>query len=210
MFSKKILPALMFGVFAASGASAAPLLLQAYDGAVPQSGSNPCVIAGTTCPSNPISATIFGNDNFSGTSPVYTYTPGTTSGTNFGFTLFDIAVDSATKNQPSTDTLASFSVDVRANSSSPFVSIYTYSGFAGNIGDPQNNGNGRADYLLQTVDLSSLTIGSQLRFSAVVTDSTGGPESFYIIARQPAPVPVPASLALLGLGLAAFGFVRRK
>jgi hypothetical protein len=210
MFSKSKLFAVMLGVFSVTSAVAVPLTLVVAPGTVPQSASNPCVIAATNCPSNPITFTTTGNGDFSTTSPIYTYTPGTTSGTSFGFTFFDIAVDSGVAGGNATDTLTSFSIDVRSNSSDPFVSIYTFSGVAGNISNPTNNGNGFADYLLQTADLSTLAAGSQLRFSATLTNETGGPDSFYIVGKPGAPMPVPASVALLGLGLVALGFKRRK
>ncbi len=211
---KKSIVAVLLAV-ASSAAFAAPitLTLVASDGTVAQSASNPCIIAATNCPSNPITFNNPGNGDFTA-SQSYTYTPGTTSGGIFGFTKFDIAVDSGTAS--GTDTLSSFLIEIAASATPiSFTTLYTFTGSAGNIGNPVNNGNGFADYLLQTVDLSSVATGSTIKFTAVVTRETGGPESFFIKALQTGgggdtPVPAPAVIGLLGLGLASLSLFRRR
>ena len=190
-------------------ASAVPLLLVLE----PPPGTNQgvtdtCVIAATNCPQNVIDFTLYGNNatSFTGYSPEYTYTPGLIGGNHFGFTRFDIAIDSGTSSTQS-DTLNTFRVE--ADTGSGWIPLYSYlNGPAGNIGNPQNNGNGFSDYLLQTVDLSSLASGSKLQFFADLTLLTGGPESFFIKVVE-SRVSAPGSLALLGLGMLGLGVALR-
>ena len=94
---------------------------------------------------------------------------------------------------------------MQTNTGSGWVTRDSYlNGPTGNIGNPQNNGNGFSDYLLQTVDLTSLTAGAGVRFYAELTQLTGGPESFFIKVAE-SQVPAPGSLALLGLGMLGLG-----
>jgi hypothetical protein len=173
-----------------------------------QGDTDTCVIAATNCPQNLIYFTDYGNNanSFSGYSPDYIYTPGLLGGFNFGFTRFDVAIDSGTSSSQS-DTLNTFLVQTNDGSGSGWVTRDSYlNGPAGNIGNPLNNGNGFSDYLLQTVDLTSLASGTSLRFFADLTLLTGGPESFFVKVVE-SQVPAPGSLALLGLGMLGLGLV---
>ena len=189
-------------------ASAVPLLLIVDPSTGTNQGvTNTCVIAATNCPQNLIEFEKYGNNanSFSGYSPDYTYTPGIVGGTKFGFTRFDVAIDSGSSSQ--SDTLNTFLV--QTNTGSGWVTRDSYlNGPTGNIGNPQNNGNGFSDYLLQTVDLTSLTAGAGVRFYAELTQLTGGPESFFIKVVE-SQVPAPGSLALLGLGMLGLGVALR-
>jgi hypothetical protein len=190
-------------------ASAVPLLLivDASTG-TNQGVTNTCVIAATNCPQNLIEFRKYGNNanSFSGYSPDYTYTPGIVGGTRFGFTRFDVAIDSGSSSAQS-DTLNTFLV--QTNTGSGWVTRDSYlNGPVGNIGNPQNNGNGFSDYLLQTVDLTSLAAGAGVRFYAELTQLTGGPESLFVKAVD-SQVPAPGSLALIGLGMVGLGWVLR-
>ena len=186
-------------------ASAVPLLLIVDSSTGTNQGvTNTCVIAATDCPQNLMEFKKYGNNanSFSGYSPDYTYTPGIVGGTKFGFTRFDVAIDSGTSSSQS-DTLNTFLVET--NTGSGWSPLYSYlNGPAGNIGNPQHNGNGFSDYLLQTVDLTSLTAGAGVRFYAELTQLTGGPKSFFIKVVE-SQVPAPGSLALLGLGMLGLG-----
>ena len=189
--------------------SAVPLLLivDASTG-TNQGVTNTCVIAATNCPQNLIEFRKYGNNanSFSGYSPDYTYTPGIVGGTRFGFTRFDVAIDSGSSSAQS-DTLNTFLV--QTNTGSGWVTRDSYlNGPVGNIGNPQNNGNGFSDYLLQTVDLTSLAAGAGVRFYAELTQLTGGPESLFVKAVD-SQVPAPGSLALIGLGMVGLGWVLR-
>lgn len=115
-----------------------------------------------------------------------------------------MAIDSGTSSSQS-DTLNTFLVET--NDGSGWVTRDRYlNGPAGNIGNPQNSGNGFSDYLLQTVDLTSLASGTGVRFFADLTLLTGGPESFFVKVVE-SQVPAPGSLALLGLGMLGLGLV---
>jgi len=173
-----------------------------------QADTDSCVIAATNCPQNLIDFTLFGNsaNDFFGYSPEYFYTPGLFSGLNFGFTRFDVAIDSGTSSSQS-DTLRTFLV--QTNTGSGWITRdYYIDGPTGNLGTPLNNGNGFSDYLLKSVDLSSLVSGSGLRFYAELVSLTGGPESFFVKVVD-STIPTPGSLALLGLGMLGLGWMLR-
>lgn len=173
-----------------------------------QADTDTCVIAATNCPQNLIDFTLYGNsvNEFFGYSPEYFYTPGLFSGLNFGFTRFNVAIDSGVSSAQS-DTLKTFLV--QTNTGSGWITRdYYINGPAGNIGSPQNNGNGFSDYLLQSVDLSSLVSGAGLRFYAELVLLTGGPESFFVKVVDPA-IPTPGTLALLGMGMIGLGVMLR-
>ena len=129
-------------------AHAIPLTLVAAEPGTlgPQSASAPCIIAGTQC-QNPdgfdFTNFVQGGQppsDFDENSPEYTIS-------QFPFLTFDIAIDVNT-NSAASETLESFSVFVDG------AEIYTFTGPAP-IGDASNAGNGFADWLLQSVDLSS-------------------------------------------------------
>lgn len=165
----------------------------------PQSTSNPCVIAGTTC-QNPAG---FGYNNFDATGNVdaynmYSTTPtGTVAdgvqGTPYtvsqilGVTNnnpFVVAIDVNTTTKAS-ETLTLFEVIING------AVAYSYSGSA-NIGIINNNGNGYADYTLGVIDLSGYLGTATVLFHAVWSGAVDGAESFFIVA-----VPGP----LLGAGV---------
>src|SRR5262249_12716977 len=108
-------------------------------------------------------------------------------------TSFIVAIDvnTASPNTPG-ETLTSFQVlDTTTN-----TVLYHFTGVAGshNIGSPQNNGNGWADYTLSTVNLAGLPSTDHILFHAVWSDASDGGESFFII-----PAAVPGPLAGAGL-----------
>ena len=80
-------------------------------------------------------------------------------------------------NSAASETLDSFSVFVDG------AEIYTFTGPA-NIGDASSPGNGFADWLLQSVDLSSFASDAVVVFNAVWSGDVGGPESFFLVERD--------------------------
>ena len=136
----------------------------------PQSSSNPCIIAGTTC-QQPAG---FGYNNFTQTGNISAYNmysttptaavPDGTAGTPYtvaqltalGSTQFLVAIDVNTTGAAG-ETLLLFEVIIGG------VQQYVYTGGA-TIGNVNNNGNGWADYTLGTIDLSGYAPGHHSPF----------------------------------------------
>jgi PEP-CTERM motif len=186
----------------ASVANAIPLTLTptAPNTIGPQSASAPCIIAGTMC-QNPagfdFTDFVQGGQppsNFDEDSPEYTISL-------FPFLAFDIAIDVNTNNAAS-EVLDSFSVFVDG------AEIYTFTGPA-SIGNASSPGNGFADWILGSVDLSSFASDAIVVFNAVWSGDVAGAESFFLVERE-ATVPEPGTLILMGLGLLSLGLLRRR
>jgi len=73
-----------------------------------------------------------------------------------------------------------------------------------------NPGNGHGDYLLTGFDLSGLNVGDRLIFRAQFSGATDGGDSFYIIANPVAAVPLPAGVWLFGTGIAGLALLHRR
>ena len=102
-------------------------------------------------------------------------------------------------NNAASETLESFSVFVDG------AEIYTFTAPC-NIGDASNAGNGFADWILQSVDLSSFASDAIVIFNAVWSGDVAGAESFFLVeVDAPPPVAEPGTLILMGLGLVGLG-----
>jgi hypothetical protein len=72
-------------------------------------------------------------------------------------------------------------------------------------------GNGKGDYLLTGFDLSGLNAGDRLIFRAQFTGATDGGDSFYIVANPNVQaVPLPAGVWLFGSGIAGLGLLKLR
>ena len=188
----------------AEAASAATLTLvqEAPFTLGPQSTSNPCIIAATTCQQP--DGFLYTDFTQKGSVPAYnetspTYTAGQLAG--FGFTTFNVAIDVNTTVAEG-ETLQLFEVLVNA------VQHDVYTGpSVPAIGVVSNNGNGFGDWTLRTVDLTGVDPLATVSFHAVWDSATDGGESFFLVSA-PTQVPEPASLLLFGFGLVGMGAVR--
>ena len=169
--------------------------------------SNPCIIAATNCqqpagfPYNNFVAS-GGDPSYDELSPVYTV--GQLSANNL--TAFDIAIDVNTTSAAS-ETLNLFEVIIGGQ----VAYVYDDNGIIGSV---SNNGNGYADWTLQSVDLSGLAADTTVQFHAVWSNAVDGGESFFLVSTTPdTPVPEPSSLLIFGsalLGLAWVAHRRRR
>ena len=197
---------------AASMAHAVPIPLtlhaQPAHALGPQSTSAPCIIAGTQC-KNPdgFSFTNFqqgGNISaYDEDSPIYSIS-------QFPFLSFDVAVDVNT-NSDASETLRLFSVFVDADGAGAggFEEIYNFTG-PEIIGTGSSNGNGFADWTLESVDLSTFASDALVYFNAVWDGAVAGAESFFLVDREATPVREPGTLILMGLGLLGLGLAHRR
>jgi hypothetical protein len=210
---------------AASAAPTALTLSGPINGNIigPESVSNPCIIAGTTCPHQPAS---MGYNNFKtggnitsfdaySTTPTDNNLPDGVQGVPYtvgqlvsvlGSHTFTVAIDVNTASH--LENLTLFEVYIGGTTAADVA--YNYVGPT-TIGTIFGNGNGWADYTLGDISLSGLPNSTTVLFRATWDNADDGAESFFLVdAPDPDPVPEPASLALLGVGLLGLGFVTAK
>ena len=121
-------------------------------------------------------------------------------------TAFNIAIDINTT-QAAGETLQLFEVLMRPDSLSAYSVLYNYVGPT-NIGSVNNNGNGFADWTLNTVSLAGLASTAQILFHAVWNNASDGGESFFLVSATPSQIPIPGALPLFATGLAGLGLLR--
>ena len=180
----------------------------------PQSTSNPCIIAATQC-QQPAG---FGFNNFTQSGAISSYNMFSTTPTanvadgvqGMPYTVaqltgavgtaFNVAIDVNTPGAAS-ETLQLFEVIIGG------AVAYNYVGPTV-IGDIANNGNGFADWTLNTVNLAGLSPNTSVLFHAVWNNAVGGGESFFLLSSTPVAVPGPiAGAGLPGLVMACGGLV---
>jgi len=181
----------------------------------PQSTQNPCIIAATQC-QQPAG---FGFNNYTQAGNISAYNMFSTTptanvadgvqGTPYtvaqlvaaGLTSFNIGIDVNTTGAAG-ETLQLFEVIINGAVAYNFVGPAL-------IGNIANNGNGFADFTLNTVSLAGLNPASTVLFHAVWNNSTDGGEHFFLVST-PTTVPEPLTVLLLGAGMSGLGIRRYR
>lgn len=173
-----------------------------------QTTNSPCVIGNPSC-NNPagfdvttIPANPPGNGYNMVASPIYTVSQ---IESIVGSNAFWVGVDINQTSVPQTLDYFAMTVNgVVADSFSTLTSVPS-----------SNNGNGYADYLLETFKLASFSGTDSVQFIMNMPLANDGAEQFFLIGTEPTPPPAttpePSSLVLFGTGLAAAaGLARRR
>src|SRR5262249_2927943 len=177
-------------------ASAAPVLLDLVGpinghnpGTVhngPQSTSNPCIIAATNC-QQPAG---FAFNNYNQTENPVNESQAYSVATLLQFVgpTFNVALDVNTTSAAS-ETLTSFTVTDTTTSTLLFTCCAAPNTLPKNVAQGiSNNGNGWADWLMETVSLAGLPTTDQITFNVQISGAVDGGESLFLI-------PVPGPLA---------------
>ena len=174
-----------------------------------QTTNSPCVIGNPSC-NNPagfgvttIPANPAGNGYNMVASPTYTVSQ---IETIVGSNAFWVGIDINQTNVP--QTLDYFAMTVNGVVTDLFSTLTSV--------PSSNNGNGYADYLLETFKLAGYAGTDSVQFIMNMPLANDGAEQFFLIGTEstpppPATTPEPSSLILFGTGLAAAaGLARRR
>jgi len=172
-----------------------------------QTTNSPCVIGNSSC-KNPAGfdvTTIYANPGSYNMVQSPTYTVSQIE-TIVGSNAFWIGIDINETNVP--QTLDYFAMTVNGVVTDLFSTLTSV--------PSGNNGNGYADYLLETFKLAGFTGTDSVQFIMNMPLANDGAEQFFLIGTEstpppPATTPEPSSLLLFGTGLAAAaGLARRR
>ena len=120
--------------------------------------------------------------------------------TALGSSSFNIAIDVNTTNAAG-ETLQLFEVIDKTTN----TVLYNYVGPTV-IGAVNNNGNGFADWTLNTVSLAGLPSTELILFHAVWKNASDGAESFFLVPTTSA-IPEPSTWAMMIIGFFGVGFL---
>src|SRR6516165_2060130 len=175
----------------------------------PQSASNPCIIAATMCQNGGFPFNNFvqgGVDNFN-ESQSYTVAQLLAAVGS----LFNVALD-VNASGAATDTLNVFTVTDTTTATVLYTCCAAPNTLPKNVAQNiSNNGNGWADWLMETVNLAGLKTTDTITFNAQMSTLTDGGESFFLI-QVPGPLAgagLPGLVAACG-GLLALARRRRQ
>ncbi|MCV2882976.1 VPLPA-CTERM sorting domain-containing protein [Actibacterium sp. XHP0104] len=192
----------------ASGASAASLsVVDASVDPVQNTKQNPCIIAGTVCPTQPASLPYTKYNNAGNLSAISEWSPEYTVAKirSIAGNVISIGLDVNQTNANSPQTLVNFAMYINGALIDQMAAPVVVA--AG------NNGIGWADWLITGfTSLAGYGDNDKVQFFASMRGMNDGPEKFFLVGVPGAVIPLPATGLLLlgGLGgLIAFGR-RRK